>query len=46
MGQAPQMFSQYWSIARSEENMPLHAVLRIDMRDQVSPLSHARETSS
>ena len=45
MGPTPQISSQYSLIARSEENLPLRAVLRIDIRDHVSRSSQARDTS-
>src|SRR5262249_47849748 len=45
-GFAPQMLSQYSSTARSEENLPPRAVLRIDMRVQCSSSCHTVLTRS
>ena len=41
-----QMSSQYCAIARSEENLPLRAAFRIDMRDHASLSCHAAATVS
>ena len=46
IGRTPQISSQYSLIARSEENLPLRAVLRIDIRDQASSSTHTLLTSS
>jgi hypothetical protein len=45
-GQTCQMSSQYSAIARSDENLPLRAVFRIDIFVHDSPSSHAALTSS
>lgn len=40
-----QMSSQYSAMARSDENLPLRAVLRIDIRSQAAPLRQVSLTS-
>ena len=45
-GQTFQMSSQYSAIARSEENLPLRAVFRMDIFVHDSPSSHAALTRS